>query len=147
MRANIVSRMLMILVTSAYVLLIACKADYAPFTQPDPVSVNQEFMMSEVQRFTPALGIGEFVVTFKDPPSSTYAGWADCKPGGRAPWYIHFNKDYIEGLDPIAKRPYMSALVAHEMCHHWVTSQSGGCWDEVAAETCASNLVAFGRPR
>jgi len=141
------------MLASAYTMLTACKGNYEPFTQPDAVSVNQEYMLSQVQRFEPMLGMGMFVATFQDPPTSTYAGWADCKPGGRAPWYVHFNKDYIEtlGMDRPAPngqmgRDYMSALVAHEMCHHWVTKNHGKCYDEVGAELCGHNLVAYGRP-
>jgi hypothetical protein len=127
-------------------MVIACMSTYEPFTQPSPTSVNQEFMLGEVQRFTPMLNIGEFVATFTTPPAATYAGWADCKLSGNPPWYLHFNKDYVEGLDPIAKQSYMSALVAHEMCHHWVTRHNVSCYDEVEAELCAYNLVALGRP-
>ena len=127
-------------------LMLACRAAYEPFIQPDPVSVNQIFMLQEVQRFTPMLGMGEFIATFAEPPMPTYAGWADCAQGGRPPWYVHFNRDYIESLDSTLKRPYMSALVGHEMCHHWVTFHKGNCFDEMAAEICSNNLVTVGRP-
>jgi hypothetical protein len=144
---NVLSRVVLILLASSYTLLTACHGNYEPMTQPSAVSPNQEFMLSEIKRFTPMLNMGEFIGTFADPPAKTYAGWSDCVPGGRAPWYVHFNRDYVEGLDPVEKRPYMSALVAHEMCHHWVTKQHGSCYDEVGAELCAYNLVTNGRPQ
>jgi hypothetical protein len=128
-----------------YLMMVACQSGYEPFLQPDPVSVNQVFMLSELHRFEPILGIGRFVATFSVPPRETYAGWALCNPGGRPPWHVHFNRDWVESLNPVTKRPYMSALVAHEMGHHWVTVQNGSCYDEVAAEACGAMLVA-GQP-
>lgn len=127
-------------------MMVACHSSYRPFTQPDPVSVNQEFMISELQRFEPMLGIGSYIGAFSSPPNSTYAGWVLCNPGGHPPWYVYFNRDYIESLDPQADRSYMSALVAHEMCHHWVTTHHLNCYNEAAADSCAYNLVSFGRP-
>lgn len=95
----------------------------------------------------PMLNMGQFVVMFGKPPAATYAGWADCQlGGGRPPYYIHFNEEYIEGINP-ERVYYMSALVAHEMCHHWVEKQYHQCWDEEAAETCASNLLHKQQPK
>jgi hypothetical protein len=110
----------------------------------DPVSPNQEYMVSEMKRMEPMLGIGTFIAKFEKPPASTYAGWANCVPGRKAPWVIGFNVDYVETL---TSRTYMTALVAHEMCHHWETKQTGGCYNEAAAETCAHYLTTMGRPK
>jgi hypothetical protein len=150
---NAASKALVILLTSAYTLLTACHGSYEPLTQPNPLSENQEWMVSEMRRFEPMLDMGMFIATFTDPPHPAFAGWAECRPGGEPPWYVHFNRGWIELLtmDKILSngqngRDYMSALVAHEMCHHWVTKKYGGCYNEVGAETCAFNLVSKGRP-
>jgi len=150
---NVLARAFVILLVSVYTLAISCKLNYEPLTQPDPTSENEEWMLSEVRRFEPMLEIGPFIAAFQDPPRATFAGWADCQRGGKPPWYVHFNKQWIGSLTMDTKmtngqrgRDYMSALVAHEMCHHWVTSRRGSCYDEKGAETCAFNLVSKGKP-
>jgi hypothetical protein len=124
--------------------MVACLKTIAENFQPDPVTPNQVFMLGEVRRFQTLLDMGEFVAAFTTPPNPTYAGWAACQQGGRPPWHIFFNFDYVETRKD---KTYMTGLVAHEMCHEWVANHGGNCYDEVAAETCAYNLVTFGRPK
>lgn len=125
---------------------VACGGGFSSMTQPDPISRNQGYMIGEMQRLEPMLGMGQFVVYFKEPPTESYAGWAFCTLGGSPPWAIFFNEKYIETVSP-DKTSYMSALVAHEMCHHWVSNRgSMKCGDEKAVEECAYNLIANGRP-
>lgn len=148
---------LLIIIASFTVIVVACKATYEPFTQPSPTSANEEYMLSELERFTPMLNMGRFIGTFAEPPNNTYAGWADCQVSGRKPpWYVHFNRNFVNDEPWLSKaadirgltnKAYMSALVAHEMCHHWVAQHSGQCYDEVAAETCAFHIVAEGSPQ
>ena len=128
-------------------LLITSCLDTAVITQPDPVSLNQTYMLGEVRRLEPMLGMGRFVALFERPMVSTYAGWATCQPGGgRPPYYVYFNKDYVELIPSESGKPYMSGLVAHEMCHHWIAQQHLNCWDEQAAEVCAFRLLNTGKP-
>jgi len=122
-------------------VLVGCGggAGWSP-TQADPVNDNQSYMIGELKRIEGRMGIGEFVALFEKPPAETYAGWANCTPGGsRPPYVVGFNKDYVAGLKDYT---YMTALVAHEMCHHYVVNHDRGqCWDEVAAEACAGRYV------
>jgi hypothetical protein len=129
------------------VVCVGCVGEsYSP-TQVEPVSVNQVFMVGEMKRIERLMDMGEFVAMFGKPPHPSYAGWAMCAPGGqRPPYIVSFNERYIEDTDP-SKTPYLSALVAHEMCHYWVEAHktevhsSTGCWDEVAAEMCAARYA------
>ncbi len=154
---NVASRILTILLTSLYLLLIACKGKYEPMTQPDASSDNQAYMVSEMRRFEPMLDMGEFIATFGEPPApcapSTdgscrpYAGWSECLPDGRPPWHVHFNKAWVDSLDLSKRSTYMSLLMAHEMCHYWVAvKKRESCSDEMAAELCGNSLVTLGRP-
>lgn len=102
---------------------------------PEPETYNETFMVAQVIRIERAMNIGSFDVLFTTPPKESYAGWAYCN-GNTQPFRIAFNKNYINGL-PVSKEPYMTSLVAHEMCHHYVGVKGGSCWDEIAAETCA----------
>lgn len=112
----------------------ACGGGYSP-TQADPANDNQAYMLSEVRRIERLMDIGQFIVTFEKPPAQTYAGWANCNPNKRPPFSIGFNESYIAQT---LTTQYMSALVAHEMCHHYVAVKGGSCWDEKAAEECAA---------
>ena len=120
-------------------ILVGCGGGWSP-TQSDPANENQAYMVAEARRIEGAMGIGAFVVEFGKPPSATYAGWANCVPGGsRPPYVVGFNEGYVAGLRDQA---YMTALVAHEMCHHYVVNHDrGGCWDEAAAEACAGRYA------
>jgi hypothetical protein len=115
-------------------------------TQADADSPNQEYMLFEMQRLEPMLNIGHFVAYFKEPPDKTYAGWASCNPGsGHPPWVINFNNGYVETLED---KSYMTSLVAHEMCHHWLNVQHGQCYGvESEVEACAWNLITYGKPK
>lgn len=102
-------------------------------TAPDPETYNETFMVAQVIRIERAMNVGAFEPWFSDPPVKTWAGWAYC---GTDPHQIFFNKEWVNSLDA-SRQAYMTALVAHEMCHHYVSIKGGNCWDEVAAEECA----------
>jgi len=116
-------------------------------TQPTPTTAAQMIIVNEMRQLEPMLGMGEFVAFFQAPPAGqAYAGWAPCQldGSGKPPWAIYFNEAYVESQEQNV--PYLKALVAHEMCHHWVHKQTGVCGLEQAANVCADSLLANGRP-
>ncbi len=152
---NAMSRWLAIIAASMSV--VAC--GHQSFTQPDPGSPNETYMVGEVARFTPMLNMGEFIAEFSNEAPTTKdgrpaAGWTACLPSGRPPWFVNFNEKWINSKDlyrdtaPNGQvwHEYLSSLVGHEMCHQWVTQHGGHCYDEMAAEICGNNLVTLGRP-